>query len=326
MSGGATGDSTRASLVLVVVTLLWGVSFPLVKDWQHAAAGCPGGELLASVTLIGLRMALAVLLLAVFRPQLLTAPGRREHVRGAVIGFVFFLGFTLQVLGLAWTTPALSAFFTSLASAWVPLLVWVWWRTAIPRLTLLGLALGVLGVAIMTEEWKVAGGDALTLLASVLFAVQILLLDRLGRSVRPVCLTASFLATTGICALALAMALAAAGPGLVGWVRWAAELLHRPRVLADVGFLTVFSTALAFHWMNVYQPQVAASRAALIYLLEPVFGALASLAWGHDRPTLNLALGGLAILTGNLLVELPPLLADWSARRARATAEEVPQP
>ena len=32
-------------------------------------------------------------------------------------------------------------------------------------------------------------------------------------------------------------------------------------------------TVLSFHWMNTYQPRVTAVRAALIYLLEPVFAA-----------------------------------------------------
>jgi drug/metabolite transporter (DMT)-like permease len=65
------------------------------------------------------------------------------------------------------------------------------------------------------------------------------------------------------------------------------------------------------YWLTTYQPLVATSRAALIYLLEPVFAALASLAWGHDQLTMSLVAGGALILGGNLLAELPQL------RRAR---------
>src|SRR5205807_7877263 len=112
-----------------------------------------------------------------------------------------------------WTTPAMSSFFTSLASAWVPLLVLAGWRVRIPRLTLLGLGLGVAGVGVMVEGWTVQGGDALTLIASVIFAVQVLLLDRLGRAVEPMHLTAGFLGITGIAAFLLTMFLAQRGPG-----------------------------------------------------------------------------------------------------------------
>ena len=57
--------------------------------------------------------------------------------------------------------------------------------------------------------------------------------------------------------------------------------------------------------MNVYQPQISANRAALIYLLEPVFAAMFSVALGHESFTLYLFIGGSLILGGNLLVELP---------------------
>ena len=303
-----------------MVTVCWGLSFPLMKNWQDAAKGCPGGEALASATLILVRMVLGLAILAIFRPRLLLAPNRREYVAGATIGFTFFLGFILQVLGLAWTTPAMSAFFTSLACAWVPLLVWFLWRTRVPRLTVLGLGLGMVGVAVMVEGWSVQGGDTLTLLASAIFAVEILLLDRLGRSCQPMHLTAGFFAITGLAATVLAVVLAQIGPGTGAWLAWVGRMAVDFDVVRDVGLLTVFSTVLAFHWMNVYQPQVAASRAALIYLLEPVFASLFSLAWGHDQLTWRLAFGGVIILCGNLLVELPRIIADrQAARRLPAT-------
>jgi drug/metabolite transporter (DMT)-like permease len=74
--------------------------------------------------------------------------------------------------------------------------------------------------------------------------------------------------------------------------------------------LTVFPTALAFYWMNVFQPRVSASRAALVYLLEPVFAAAVSVATGHDRWTVELVTGGGLIVAGNLFVELPAWLRE----------------
>jgi drug/metabolite transporter (DMT)-like permease len=50
---------------------------------------------------------------------------------------------------------------------------------------------------------------------------------------------------------------------------------------------------------------VPAHRAALIYLLEPVFAAAFSVAAGLDEVTPVLVAGGALILGGNLLVEVP---------------------
>ena len=82
-------------------------------------------------------------------------------------------------------------------------------------------------------------------------------------------------------------------------------MLQQPVIWHDLGLLTVLCTVLPFHWFNVYQPHVAASRAALIYLLEPVFASVFSLLWGHDSLAFPLIVGGSMILAGNALVEVP---------------------
>jgi drug/metabolite transporter (DMT)-like permease len=299
--------------VLVFVTLLWGVSFPLAKDWQDAAGGCPGGPLLSSLTLIALRMLAALVLLVAVRPRLLRDASCRAHVTGVLIGSSFVVGFTLQLVGLAWTTPARSAFITSLGSAWTPLLAWACLRIPVSRPALVGLLLGILGSAVLAfkngpdlgAEWAVGRGEVLTLFASIVFAVQILLLDRLGRRAEPAHLSVAFLATGGIVALLAAIAMAAGGTGVGPWLDWTASMLRDRTMLIELVVLIVFPTVLAFHLMNVYQPRVAASRAALIYLLEPLFGAAFSVPRGQDELTAGLVLGGALILGGNILVELP---------------------
>jgi drug/metabolite transporter (DMT)-like permease len=298
----------RATAMLVGVTLLWGASFPWTKNWQVAAHDCPGGKLLASLTLIALRMPLALLLLGLSRPSLLRAPAGREHAAGALLGAVFFAGFALQTWGLAWTTPALSAFFTSLGSAWVPVLAWLWLRVASPPVTLLGLGVGLAGCAVLVEGgWAMGAGEWLTLAASLIFAGQLLVLDRLARGLDPGHFTAAFFGATGLLAALGAALAAAAGPGLGAWLGWAGEMLSEPAVLRDLVLQALLPTALAFHWMNTYQPRVSATRAALVYLLEPVFTAIFSVWWGHDRVTAPLVVGGALILAGNLVAELPTL-------------------
>jgi drug/metabolite transporter (DMT)-like permease len=304
--------------MLLLTTLVWGLSFPWMKSWQLSAVGCPGGELLASFTLIAVRLPLAMLLLALWQPRSFTAPTRREHAIGALLGCTFFVGFSLQIWGLAWTTPALSAFFTSLCSAWVPLLGWVFLGLPVACWTLLGLIVALGGTAILVEGgWTVGFGEELTFVAAMLFAVQILLLDRLGRRVRSAHLTASFLGVAGLLGGVGALVMAATGPGIAAWFDWMLGLLRQPAVLANLACLSLLPT-LSFHWMNTYQPQVPANRAALIYLLEPVFAAAVSVGWQYEPMTAHLLLGGVLILCGNLLVELP----GWMRAPRRRILEE----
>jgi drug/metabolite transporter (DMT)-like permease len=301
-------SSAHAALMLVLVTVLWGLSFPLVKNWQNAAAACPGGEVVASVTLIALRMLLGLLVFAMWRPRLLFSPNRRDYRIGFLIGFVNFLGFAPQILGLASTTPALSGFFTSLCSAWVPVLAFLCFRHAFRPVMLMGLVLGLAGAGILglgkEGGWSLNVGDWLTLLASFLFAIEILMIDRLGRTVTSGHLTAGFFIGTGLPALLVAWIVAASGPGVGNWLAWTGSMLSDTSILRDLALLTLLSSVLSSHWLVVYQPRVSAGRAALIYLLEPLFASVFSIAWGHDTLSLYLILGGILILSGNLLVSV----------------------
>jgi drug/metabolite transporter (DMT)-like permease len=297
--------------MLVLVTALWGVSFTWTKSWQEAARGSSGGELLSSVTLIGVRMSLGLVLLGLWRPRVLLAPTRREHMAGVFLGVVQFAGFSLQTWGLAWTTPALSGFFTSLCSAWVPLIAFVVLRERVAPLTLFGLILAILGCSVLVEGWRLGQGEWLTVIASLLFAAQLLLLDRFGKAFEPAHFTASYFVTNAVLALLFGLGLATRGCGVDVWFSWATEMLTTREVAMAVACQTIFATVLTFHWMNVYQPRISAPRAALVYMLEPIFSSTFSILWGYDHVTWALLVGGVLVLGGNLLVELPRLLPLW---------------
>jgi drug/metabolite transporter (DMT)-like permease len=295
--------------MLVLACLCWGAFFTLCKNWQQAASACPGGELLASLTLLGVRTVIALAAFAVLRPRLFLTASRREIAVGILLGSLNCLGNILQVWGLASTTPALSGFFTCLASLWVPILGLVCFRLPLPGATWAGLLFGLVGLAILGikrgASWDMGFGDRLTVLASVVFAWFIVGLDRLGRNVNSSRLVVVLVAATGLPTLGLAVGLAAWQGILMPWLIWLGEILRQPAVLRDVLLLTMLSTMLATHLMITYQPRVSASRAALIYLLEPVFAAALSVIVGHDTVTGRLLLGGALILSGNALVELP---------------------
>src|SRR5205823_1369634 len=99
-------------------------------------------------------------------------------------------------------------------------------------------------------------GEWLTLAASVLFSVQILLLDRVGRRVESAHLTFGFFGITGLLAAIGAALWAAMGPGVGAWVQWTATMLQSWDILRALVLLTLLCTVVAFHWMNVYQPRV----------------------------------------------------------------------
>jgi drug/metabolite transporter (DMT)-like permease len=317
--------------MLILVTACWGLSFPLTKSWQNGASGCPAGAAVAGLTLIAVRTLLALLLLAAFWPSLVWRPSRREHGIGLLLGLTNFLGCAAQVLALADTTPARAGFLASLSAAWVPLLAFLALGRSVRRVVLLGMVSALTGAFVLGPVGRWGGmpgtGEWLALASSVVLAVQVLLLDGLGKGAGAGHLTVGFLAGTGLPALACAAAGTACDPGVTTWLSWVGQTLRDPPVWRDLALLTLFSTVLATHWLVIYQPRVPANQAAVIYLLESVFAVAFSILWGYDQVTLPLALGGALIVTGVLLVELPPAapredLTCAAAAAAAAAARE----
>ncbi len=300
--------------MLVLSTVAWGVSFPLMKEWMQAANAhdFPGGDSLAAVTLIGLRMVVAVALIGIFMPRLVRGVSGREFVVGFLLGLFNSFANVLQVWGIGDTSPALSAFFTSLASPIVPLLGYVLYRTAVARLTLVGLALGMGGVLVlsMRDRGQVSlhAGDVMTIVSALIFAVFILALGRWGATARPGHLLVGLLAGTGLPALLIAGIRGCTIARSADWLPTLGTMLAEPHVLLVLGVLILVPTVLASYWMSTYQPHVPASRAALIYLLEPVFATTFSVAWRLDVLSIHLVAGGILIVGGNLLAELPGLM------------------
>jgi drug/metabolite transporter (DMT)-like permease len=309
-----------AASMLVVACACWGTFFSLAKNWMEAAEKtCPGGPLVGSLTLLGIRPVLALALFALVRPRLFFQPTRREWLLGASLGLLNFAGNVLQVWGLSLVSPAVSGFFTSMASLWVPVIALVFLRTPIARAIWLGLALGVAGLAALgidtRKGFNMGQGEALTALSSLVFAGVILCLDRVGRRVRSEHLALGLIAVGGLPGLPLAAGISAYQSGFQSWIDWLRAMLSDRDVLRDVVLLTLLSTIIGTYLLTRFQPRVPASRAALIYLLEPLFAAGISVLMGHDLVSLRLLVGGFLILGGNVLAAAPAWLLQRSRER-----------
>jgi drug/metabolite transporter (DMT)-like permease len=97
-------------------------------------------------------------------------------------------------------------------------------------------------------------------------------------------------------------------------VQWA--IITSSQVWLNVVLLVVIATMTAFGLMFYFQPKLDPTRAALVYLGEPIFAALyAYVAVGRALSAVALVGAGL-ILAANVLVELMGWHQKRRARRA----------
>ncbi len=336
-------DRRLAIAALIAVNALWGTSFPIVRSlnlemdqhFQVVTDASSGWFRAASAGwLIASRFGLALALLIFFAHRLCRRVKAPHFWSGVAIGTFFFAGIVLQVIALATIPASRSGFLTSLAVVFTPLLAACLGRKW-PRLNVLGAAMvALLGVAILAgmlrwsegkptisddamQHWTL--GDGLTTLAAILFSIQILLLDGLGKRYDSAIFTPSMFLTTFVLGCLCFLIAAPRIPENLPETWVGIGLQSRYYLL--IIWMSVFGTLLAFTWMNKYQPAVSAGQAAVIYTVEPLFASawamflpgwfsvLCGIAYVDESLTASMLVGGLFILLANLLA-LWPSTAD----------------
>jgi drug/metabolite transporter (DMT)-like permease len=309
---------TRAVLMLVLTTLFWGLSFPLVKAiaLAHQAVLPASSSWFITACSVAPRFLLGSAVLLLVLGNKLRTFTRLELKQGGLIGLALGAGMLFQNDGLQFTSASTSAFLTQIYAVMIPL--WIAWRQRRwPPAAVLGCCVLVLpGVAILGRfdfrTLHLGRGEVETLISSVFFMMQIFLLDRKEFAAnRALPVTLVMFVTEAVLFSALAFA-TAPHPADV-FVPWTSAPW-----LGFTGLLTLFCTLGAFVLMNTWQPKITATEAGLIYCVEPVFTALMALfvpawlsAWGrlhypNEQVTWHLLVGGGLITAANVLIQLKP--------------------
>jgi drug/metabolite transporter (DMT)-like permease len=283
-------NRSRGELALAAITVIWGTTFVVVKS---ALAD------ISPFLFLALRFCLAALALALIYRRMLFSkrPGIDFLWPGLLAGALLFVAYVFQTLGLQLTTPSKSAFLTGLSIPMVPLASSIVYRNR-PRLReVAGILIASFGMILMTLPsvlfgFEMGRGDFLSFLCAVTFALHIVVIGHYSPMI-------------GFEPLAVVQLGTAAALGLLAV--WFAEPIRfhaTPAVAGAVLITGLLATALAFTTQAWAQQYTSASRAALIFALEPVIAwATSWLLTGETMAGRGMAGAGL-ILSGILLVEL----------------------
>ncbi len=281
-----------ADALLLVVTLIWGSTFVMVKD---AVAAYPVFPFLA------LRFWLAAGLLLILSLHRLRHLGWRGWGAGALIGLFLFAGYAFQTLGLARTSASKAGFITGLSVVLVPLFAALFLRERVRLGAVAGVALATVGLALLSlnDTLHLGAGDLLVLACAVGFALHIVAVGAFGPGADP-------LALTFVQVLTVAIAASIASLITGGW----RAIPTQGAWLAAI-FTGILATAVAFGVQNAVQRLTTSTHTALIFSAEPVFAAVFGVLLAGDVLTARIGAGGALILVGMVASEL-----SWSQRMA----------
>jgi drug/metabolite transporter (DMT)-like permease len=299
---------------LLLATLAWAGSFTWAKaagEWVNQAAGLASGALLGPVLLLAWRFTAAGIFWLVLIPEARRHWSWASVGRSVGLGGLLWAGQTVQMLGLDRTSEAVSAFLTSLAVVFVPLLMVVAVRRPPRGAFWLPVGLATLGIWLMTGAAPTGFGvgEVLGLTCAVIFSAHMIALGEVARWDSPWHMAAGQFLSVGI-GSALTCLFVSHGPvPLTLSMQWA--MLIDSELWPYVALLITVSTMAAFGLMFYFQPKLDPTRAALIYLAEPIFAALYAYVAVGRTLSLSGLLGAGLILTANVLVEI---MARYSGR------------
>jgi drug/metabolite transporter (DMT)-like permease len=299
----------RGILALLLVTLVWGTTFPAMKDLT---------VYFSPVWIIFIRFAVAAVLLAPF----LYKAGRDDLVSGGLLGVLLFFCFMFQVEGLALTSSNRNAFICGMSVLVVPLLGLVAGKLPEKRIVL-ALVLALSGLAALCWDGGAWGrGDTYALLSAIAFAVYIKMMEfRTRRASRLMTLTAAQILTVALCAALWLLAREVprttidASQDFANY--WSYIAKGTGQYAVNLLYLGVVATAAIISLQSWGQARASANEAAVIYSFEPAAAAFFAFFWLGETMTARGWVGGALLIAGMIV-------SQWNAapRPAAALAPE----
>ncbi|WP_084403056.1 DMT family transporter [Schaalia suimastitidis] len=277
------GQKYLPAVALIGVTVVWGSSFFLIRDLVHT---------IAPLDFLGLRFAIAALVIGAVRCRPLIRSTRRTWGRGIILGLVWTGAQIFQTYALSVGSASAVGVVTGMYVVLTPLILFLACRMRLSARVWAASALAMTGLVVLSYQgWSFGGGESLALVGAFLYAVHIVLLGRWSPKENGLDLAAIQTITLALVLGPLAL------PGGVTLPQTLQQwgVLMYMALVAGVGALYIQTWA---------QAHIASTAAAVIMTTEPVFAAAFAVGLGGETLTLRLLAGGGMIVAAMMINEL----------------------
>lgn len=291
MRAERSGARLDPGLLLLVIPVAWGITFPAAKL---------GLETVALLPFMAWTRALGFLTILVGIPLLARGELTREALRrvagpGMLLGSLIFLGYLLQTAGLERTTATNAGFITGLYVVFVPVLALVLFRRRAGRPAWIAVVVSLLGLALLSvpslTDIRPRFGDLLVVAGAVAWAGHVVAIGHFAARHSPIVLSLAQMAVTAGLHIIVAV------PGGLD-PEGAFEIW---RLLVITG---VIGSGLGYTLQVVAQETVSATRAVVILAGESVAAAAFSFVWLGERLEPHQWAGATLVLAAMVISEL----------------------
>ncbi|WP_372588997.1 DMT family transporter [Fervidobacterium pennivorans subsp. shakshaketiis] len=270
-------DKFIAIFWLLVLTFLWGLTFPIQKLVLN--------EEISPFLYNAIRFWIATFLSALVF-------GKSDWIRGTVLGVVMAIAYATQTWGLTITTSTKSGFITSLYIVIVPFFSYIIELEKVRKLQVLGFLGALIGMYLLSGG--ISGynfGDFLTTICGIMYALHVVLITKFSRQVNEYSLLTPQFFTVAL--LNTLFNVFYHGNGN----KWSFSVT----AIFVATFTAITATIVAIIIQAKYQKVVGSNVSALIFVGEPLFAMVLSVLILKEHLTNSQIIGGLLMVASIIL-------------------------
>ncbi|RZK41831.1 MAG: DMT family transporter [Pedobacter sp.] len=273
-------------LLLILGTAFWGISFSVTKIAIGTAS---------SSTFLFYRFFVASIALSILLFRSVKKTNISDIKTGAFLAIPLFIGIWLQTLGIQRTSASQAAFLAGMCVIITPLMKIFFYRILPPIKIWVASLIALAGLFVISirNDFSISSGDLYTIIGAFSFAVYLIKVEKFARKGSIVKTIVPMFATCALLTFFIAIT-----DNQSVWLP-ESNLFWR-----GIVFCSLFSTAYMYTISNIAQRYISAERVAIIYLFEPIFGAIAAYYLLNESPSWRLLLGGGLILGAMLISEV----------------------
>lgn len=281
----------KADLMLLFVTLCWGVSYYL-SDVSLEDMG--------SFTLNANRFLIAfVVAVLIAFPKLKNVSKttlKYSVIIGVLLSFVYF-GANMGVL---YTTLSNTSFLCGMTVIFTPILSSIVYKKMPDRKLTLVILMSTIGIALLTlkDNFSINYynllGDALSIMTAFFYAVDLLVMEKAvsKEDVNPFQLGVFQLGVTGVLNLVLSL------------IFEKPHLPTEPRYWGSVLFLAILCTGVAFIVQAIAQQYTSASHVGVIFSMETVFAGIVAFIFAKEVLSFKSYMGAILMVLSIFVMEI----------------------
>jgi len=281
----------KADLMLLLVTLGWGVSYYLV-DLSLEDMG--------SFTLNANRFLIAFAVAGILAFPKLKNVSKMTLKYSILLSVVLVFVYIGATFGIQYTTLSNTGFLCGLSVIFTPILSSVLYRKIPDKKVILVVSMSFIGIGLLTltDNFSInygnLKGDLLSIMCGFMYSIHLLVTEKAvtHEDVDPLQLGVFQLGITGLFNL------------ILSFIFEVPHFPSEPRIWAPVLFLAIFCTGAAFIIQAIAQQYTNASHVGVIFSLETVFAGFVAFIFAKEVLTAKSYIGAVIMISSIFIMEI----------------------